>query len=168
MTSPYDMWQYWRNTEDADVGKFLKLFTTLPMAEIAKLEALGGAEINEAKKILAFEATKLCHSAAEATEAAETARNTFEQGGVGDNLPTIEVPENDLESGITIVEILKQTGLVASNGEAKRLIEGNGAKINDKIISASAHIVVKADLTADGYIKVSSGKKKHALVKIKA
>ena len=168
MTSPYDMWQYWRNTEDADVGKFLKLFTTLPMNEITKLETLGGAEINEAKKVLAFEATKLCHSEAEALEAAETARKTFEQGGAGDNLPSIEVPEATLKAGISVVELLKQTGLVTSNGEARRLIEGGGARLNDQPVNDAGLTITAEALTADGYIKLSSGKKKHALVKIKA
>lgn len=168
MTTPYDMWQFWRNTEDADVGRFLKLFTTLPIDEIARLEKLGGAEINEAKKILAHEATKLCHSEAEAVEAAETARKTFEQGGAGDNLPSIEIPAATLKAGISVIELLKQTGLVASNGEAKRLIEGGGAKINDQAVNDAGQTATDADLTAEGYIKVSSGKKKHALVKIKA
>lgn len=166
MCKPYDMWQYWRNTEDADVGRFLKLFTTLPLDEIAKLEQLGGAEINEAKKILAFEATKLCHSEEDALAAAETARKTFEQGGVGDNLPCIEVTKADLEAGLSVIELLKKTGLVASGGEAKRLIEGGGARINDTPVSDSARTFSLADLTADGYIKVSAGKKKHALVKV--
>ncbi len=168
MCKPYDMWQYWRNVEDADVIKFLKLFTTLPMDEIARLEKLAGSEINEVKKILAFEATKLCHSEEIALAAAETARKTFEEGGVGDNLPTIEVPEETLKAGISVVELLKQSGLVTSNGEAKRLIEGGGAKINDKAVNDTAQTASTSDLTADGYIKVSSGKKKHALVKIKA
>ena len=168
MTSPYDFWQYWRNTEDADVGKFLRLFTTLPIDEIRKLEALGGSEINEAKKVLAFEATRLCHSEAEALAAAETARKTFEQGGAGDNLPGIEIPEETLKTGISIVELLKQSGLVTSNGEAKRLIEGGGARLNDQPVNDVARTAGVSDLTSDGYIKLSSGKKKHALVRIKA
>ena len=168
MCSPYDMWQYWRNTEDADVVKFLKLFTTLPMDEIARLEKLGGSEINEVKKILAFEATKLCHSEEVALAAAETARKTFEEGGVGDNLPTVEIPEATLKAGISVIELLKQTGLVTSNGEAKRLIEGGGARLNDQPVNDSGLTVTASSLTADGYIKLSSGKKKHALVKIKA
>jgi len=168
MTSPYDFWQYWRNTEDADVPRFLRLFTTLPLTEVSKLEALRDAEINEAKKVLAFEATKLCHGEAAAHEAAETARKTFEQGGVGDNLPTIEVPEATLKAGVSVVELLKQTGLVASNGEARRLIEGGGARINDQPVNDANRTAGVADLTADGYIKISSGKKKHALVRLKA
>lgn len=166
MTTPYDYWQFWRNTEDADVGKFLKLFTLLPMDEISRLENMQGAEINEAKKILAFEATKLCHGEAAAMEAAETARKTFEQGGVGDNLPSITLPESDLKAGITVIDALRQSGLVDSNGEAKRLIQGGGAKINDVAITDGGQMVTLSDLTGDGYIKLSSGKKKHALIRV--
>ena len=168
MCKPYDMWQYWRNVEDADVVKFLKLFTTLPMDEIARLEKLAGSEINEVKKILAFEATKLCHSEEIALAAAETARKTFEEGGVGTDLPTIEIPEETLKSGISVVELLKLTGLVSSNGEARRLIEGGGARINDQAVNDAAQTTSVSDMTKDGYIKVSSGKKKHALIKLKA
>lgn len=168
MTSPYDYWQYWRNTEDADVGKFLKLFTTLPMDEIAKLEALKDAEINEAKKVLAFEATKLCHGEAAALEAAETARKTFEQGGVGDNLPSISLSESALKTGISVIDALRETGLVETNGEAKRLIQGGGARINDVSVQDGAQLITLSDLTGEGYIKVSSGKKKHALIKLGA
>jgi tyrosyl-tRNA synthetase len=162
------MWQYWRNVEDADVVKFLKLFTTLPMDEIARLEKLAGSEINEVKKILAFEATKLCHSEEIALAAAETARKTFEEGGVGADLPTIEVPEETLKAGISVVELLKLTGLVTSNGEARRLIEGGGARINDQAVNDAAQTTSVSDMTKDGYIKVSSGKKKHALIRLKA
>lgn len=168
MTSPYDYWQYWRNTEDADVGRFLKLFTTLPMNEIAKLEALRDAEINEAKKILAFETTKLCHGEAAALEAAETARKTFEQGGAGDNLPSITIPEDILKTGLSVIDALRETGLVESNGEAKRLIQGGGAKVNDASVSDGAQLITLSDLTGDGYIKISAGKKKHALIKLSA
>lgn len=168
MCKPYDMWQYWRNVEDADVVKFLKLFTTLPMDEIARLEKLAGSEINEVKKILAFEATKLCHSEEIALAAAETARKTFEEGGVGADLPTIEVPEETLKAGISVVELLKLTGLVTSNGEARRLIEGGGARINDQAVNDAAQTTSVSDMTKDGYIKVSSGKKKHALIRLKA
>lgn len=166
MTSPYDYWQFWRNTEDADVGKFLKLFTLLPMDEIRKLEQLDGAGINEAKKILAFECTKILHGEAAAHEAAETARKTFEQGGVGDNLPTITLPESDLKTGISVIDALRQSGLVESNGEAKRLIQGGGAKVNDNAVTDGGQILTLADLTGDGYIKLSSGKKKHALIRV--
>lgn len=166
MCSPYDYWQYWRNTEDADVGRFLKLFTTLPMDEIAKLEQLKDAEINEAKKILAHEVTKLCHGEQAAIDAAETARKTFEQGGAGDNLPSIDVPADILKAGLSVVDALRETGLVASNGEARRLIQGGGAKVNDASVSDGAQLVTLSDLTGDGYIKISSGKKKHALIRI--
>lgn len=166
MTSPYDYWQFWRNTEDGDVGKFLKLFTLLPMDEIAKLEKMEGAGINEAKKILAFECTKILHGEAAALEAAETARKTFEQGGVGDNLPTITLQENDLKTGVTIIDALRLSGLVESNGEAKRLIQGGGAKVNDNSVTDGAQLLTLADLTGDGYIKLSSGKKKHTLIRI--
>lgn len=168
MTSPYDYWQYWRNTEDADVGRFLKLFTTLPLDEIARLEKLGGNEINDAKKILAHECTKLCHGEAAALDAAETARKTFEQGGAGDNLPTILIGEAILKSGITVIDALRQSGLVESNGEAKRLIQGGGAKVNDNNVTDGGQMITLADLTSDGYIKLSSGKKKHALIRISA
>jgi tyrosyl-tRNA synthetase len=166
MTSPYDYWQFWRNTEDADVGKFLKLFTLLPMSEISKLENMAGANINEAKKILAFEATKILHGESAALEAAETARKTFEQGGVGENLPSIIVTEDILKAGLSVIEALRQSGLVESNGEAKRLIQGGGAKVNDNIITDGAQNLTLSDLTGDGYIKLSSGKKKHALIRI--
>lgn len=168
MTSPYDYWQYWRNTEDADVGRFLKLFTLLPLDEIARLEKLGGAEINDAKKILAFEATKLCHGEQAALEAAETARKTFEQGGVGENLPTIEIAESELKAGLSVVDLLRSSGLVESNGEAKRLIQGGGAKVNDRAVTDLAMTITLSDMTGEGYIKLSSGKKKHALVRLKA
>lgn len=166
MTTPYDYWQFWRNTEDGDVGKFLKLFTLLPMDEIARLEKMEGAEINEAKKILAFECTKILHGEAAALEAAETARKTFEQGGVGENLPTITLPESDLKSGVTVIDALRLSGLVESNGEAKRLIQGGGAKVNDNSVTDGATLLTLTDLTGDGYIKLSSGKKKHALIRI--
>lgn len=168
MTSPYDYWQFWRNTEDADVGKFLRLFTLLPMDKIRELESMEGAGINEAKKILAFECTKILHGEAAALEAAETARKTFEQGGVGDNLPTITVPEATLSAGITVIDALRESGLVESNGEAKRLIQGGGAKINDKSVSDGSQMLTTADLIGDGYIKLSSGKKKHALIRVAA
>jgi len=167
MLSAYDFWQYWRNTEDADVGKFLRLFTTLPMDEIARLEALQGAEINEAKKILAFEATKLCHGEQAAHDAAETARKTFEQGGVGDNLPSFEIDRARLDQGVTITDLLVESGMLSSKGEARRLIDGGGARANDNPVGDAAHIISSADLTADGYIKLSAGKKKHTLIRVK-
>lgn len=166
MLSPYDYYQFWRNTDDADIGKMLRIFTILPIPEIQRLENLGGAEINEAKKVLAFEVTKICHGEQAAIESAQTARKTFEQGGVGDNLPTITLPESELKNGVTIIDALRLSGLVESNGEAKRLIQGGGAKVNDNAVSDGAQLLTLSDLTADGYIKISSGKKKHALIKI--
>lgn len=166
MLAPYDYWQFWRNTEDADVGRFLKFYTTLPVAEIKRLEALGGAEINEAKKILAFEATKMCHGVEAAEQAAETARATFESGGVGAELPTVHIPEAELSAGLSVVEVMKRAGLVESGGEGKRLIQGGGARVNDVAVSDIAAMLNLDDLTADGYIKLSSGRKKHALVKL--
>ncbi|MDB5491478.1 MAG: tyrS [Micavibrio sp.] len=163
--SPYDFWQYWRNTEDADVIKFMKLFTTMKMDEIARMEKLQGSEINEAKKILAFEVTKFVHGEEAATAAAETARKTFEQGGVGDDLPTINVAADRLNAGVSVVDLLVEAGLAASKGEAKRLIEGGGAKFNDQPVTTLTHTLGTADMTADGYIKLSAGKKKHALIR---
>jgi tyrosyl-tRNA synthetase len=163
---PYDYWQYWRNTEDADVGRFLKLFTDLPMPEIARLEALQGNEINEAKKILAFETTKMCHGEKAAAEAAETARRTFEEGGAGDDLPTITLARGTLKQGVALVDILVQAGLAASKGEARRLIEGGGARVNDVTVANVAETLGESAANADGVIKLSAGKKRHGLVKI--
>src|SRR6201995_4057859 len=129
--SPYDFWQYWRNTEDADVVKFLKLFTTMPMSEITKLAALQGAEINEAKKALADAATTLLHGAEAARVAAETARQTFEEGAIAGNLPTVEIPRSELEAGAGVLGLFVKAGLVASNGEARRQIKGGGLRVND-------------------------------------
>ena len=162
--SPYQYYQFWRNTEDADVGRFLKLFTELPLPEIAKLEALPGAEINEAKKVLAFEATALCHGREAAVSAAETARKTFEQGALGDALPTVEIPRDELASGLPAYEILRRAGLAASNGEARRLIKGGGGRLNDQPITDESRAVTLSD-AKDGVIKLSAGKKRHALVK---
>ena len=161
----YDYWQYWRNTEDADVGRFLKLFTDLPMDEIARLEALEGVEINEAKKILANEATKLCHGEAAAAAAAETARKTFEQGIIAEDLPTIEVASGDLAAGLPAFELMRRAGLASSNGEARRLIKGGGGRLNDMAIGEETAQVTLADVNADGVIKLSAGKKRHALVR---
>jgi tyrosyl-tRNA synthetase len=161
----YDYWQYWRNTEDADVGRFLKLFTDLPLSEIANLEALPGAEINQAKIVLATEATALAHSRAAAEAAAETARRTFEQGGVGDELPVVDVARGELERGIAAFDLFRRAGLAASNGEARRLIKQNGARLNDAAIADENQRITLKDLTGDGYIKLSAGKKRHALVR---
>ena len=155
--SAYDYWQYWRDVEDADVGRFLRLFTELPEDEIARLEALEGAEINAAKKRLADEATRLCHGAAAAEAAAETARRTFEEGALGQDLPTIEVPRDRLAQGIPAYALLRESGLTASNGEARRLIEGGGGRINDAAIDSPARAVNLDDLNSDGLIKLSAG-----------
>ncbi|MEQ8252084.1 MAG: tyrosine--tRNA ligase [Oceanibaculum nanhaiense] len=162
--SPYDFWQFWRNTEDADVGRFLRLFTELPLDEIARLEALDGAEINEAKKVLAFEATRLCHGEDAANEAAETARRTFEEGATAEGLPTVDIPQAQLAAGLPAYEALRLAGLAASNGEARRLIKGGGARLNDAVIADENASLTEADLS-DGVIKLSAGKKRHALLK---
>lgn len=164
--SAYDFWQYWRNTEDGDVGRFLKLFTDLPLDEIARLERLEGAEINDAKIILANEATKLCHGEAAAKNAAETARRTFVEGGLGQDLPTLIIERGELENGILAYELLRRSGLVASNGEARRLIKGGGARLNDEVISDESRRITPNDLDSDGVIKLSFGKKKHAVVRV--
>jgi tyrosyl-tRNA synthetase len=162
--SPFDYWQFWRNTEDADVGRFLKLFTDLPLDDIARLEALGGAEINEAKKILATEATALCHGREAAEQAAETARRAFEEGAAVDTLPTVVVPAAELAAGIPAFALLVQAGMAASNGEARRLIRGGGARVNDTPISDEGQIVSAADLK-DGAVKLSVGRKQHKLIR---
>ncbi|MBR0725828.1 tyrosine--tRNA ligase [Bradyrhizobium manausense] len=163
--SPYDFWQYWRNTEDADVGKFLKLFTTLPLNEIKKLEALGGSEINEAKKVLATEATALLHGRDAANEAAETARRTFEEGALAESLPTVEIPRGELEAGLGVLNAFVKAGLVASNGEARRQIKGGGLRINDEPVADEKMALSAANLTPEGVIKLSFGKKKHVLIR---
>ena len=162
MRSPYEYWQFWRNTDDADVGRFLKLFTTLPLAEIAKLEALGGSEINEAKKTLANEATAILHGRKLAEEAAETARRTFEEGASAEGLPTITA---DLSNGIGILNLMVQAGLASSNGEARRSIQGGAIRVNDTVVSDEKLQLTLADFNTDGVIKLSMGKKKHVLVK---
>lgn len=165
MLSPYDYWQFWRNTEDADVGRFLRLFTELPLDEIARLEALQDAEINEAKKVLADLATTLCHGGAAAAAAGETARRTFEEGGVATDLPSIEVAADELRDGIVLFELLRRAGLCQSNGQARRLIKGGGARVNDKSIGDEMAKVSIDDLTSDGVVKLSAGKKRHVLVR---
>jgi tyrosyl-tRNA synthetase len=165
MLSPYDYWQFWRNTEDADVERFLRLFTELPLDEISRLADLRDAEINEAKKILADQATALCHGEVAAKAAAETARQTFEEGSVATDLPTIEVAEADLEEGIILFELLRRAGLCQSNGEARRLIKGGGARINDTAVGDEMAKASLTDITAEGVIKLSAGKKRHALIR---
>jgi len=163
--SPYDYWQFWRNTEDADVGRFLRMFTDMPLDEIAKLAALGGAEINEAKKILATEATTLAHGPHAAHTAAETARQAFEQGAAAEDLPSITVAEDDLRAGVQAIRLFVESGLAASNGEARRLIRGGGARVNDVAIADEAATVSLSDLV-DGAVKLSAGRKQHRLVRI--
>ena len=191
--SPYEYWQYWRNTEDADVGRFLRLFTELPLDEIARLEALEGAEINEAKAILATEATALCHGREAARAAAETARRTFASDAKGDEdadnlstievpqavriagrleissvvagLPTIEIPRSRLDAGISVYALLHEAGLAKSNSEARRLIRGGGARVNDTPVRDETGTVGPGDLTTKGTIKLSAGRKRHALVR---
>jgi len=165
MLTPYDFWQYWRNTEDADVGRFLKLFTTMPMDEIARLEALEGAELNEAKKILATETTALVHGRDEAEKANETARKTFEEGTVSADLPTISVVSAELDAGVGILSMLVKAGLASSNGEARRHIKGGAVRINDVSMSDEQAIIQSAALTSEGIIKLSIGKKRHVLVR---
>lgn len=165
MLSPYDYWQYWRNTEDVDVGKFMRLFTDLPLDEIARIEALEGAEINEAKKLLATEATRMAHGDEAASAAAETARRTFEEGTSGEALPTIEVPQSDLDSGVPLFALLTRVGLTPSNSEARRLIKGQGARLNDSVVADEKYSVTLRDLNPDGMLKLSAGKKRHALVR---
>mgnify|MGYP000128944885 FL=1 len=163
--SAYDYWQYWRNSEDADVGRFLKLFTMLPLDEIARLAALQGAEINEAKKVLATEATALIHGRDKAEAAAETARLTFEKGQTASDLPTVEIEASELAAGIGVLNAFVKAGLVKSNGEARRQIQGGGLKVNDASVSDEKAVIDNAALTSEGVVKLSLGKKKHVLLK---
>jgi tyrosyl-tRNA synthetase len=166
LLSAYDYWQYWRNTEDADVERFLKLFTLLPMDEIAKLAALQGADINEAKKVLATEATALIHGREAADRAEITARTTFEQGGTAQDLPSVEVSKAELNAGIGVLAAFaEKTGLLASNGEARRQIKAGGLRVNDIAVTDEKMTLTAANLTPDGVIKLSMGKKKHVLLR---
>ncbi|GLK76910.1 tyrosine--tRNA ligase [Methylopila jiangsuensis] len=168
MASPYVFWQYWRNTEDEDVVRFLKLFTDLPLDEIDRLGALGGAEINEAKKALATEATALVHGRAAAEEAAATARKTFEEGALADTLPTVEVEAATLQAGLGVLSAFAEIArLVASNGEARRQVKGGGLRVNDRPVTDERAVLTEADLTPEGVIKLSLGRKKHVLLKPK-
>jgi tyrosyl-tRNA synthetase len=162
--SAYDYWQFWRNTEDADVGRFLRLFTDLPLDEIARLEALQGADINEAKKILATAATALAHDPAAAEASAETARLAFEEGEAADTLPSVSLPRADLETGIPAFRLFALAGLAASNGEARRLIRGGGARVNDAPVTEEAYLISLRD-AREGAIKLSAGRKHHRLVR---
>ncbi|RFC66392.1 tyrosine--tRNA ligase [Fulvimarina endophytica] len=164
MKSPYEFWQFWRNTEDADVERFLKLYTTLPMGEIARLAALDGSEINDAKKVLATEVTAMLHGRATAEEAAETARQTFEEGIAVDTLPTITMPEAELQAGTGILSILVTAGLAGSNGEARRHIKGGAVRVNDVAVT-DERLALDGSFLRDGSIKLSVGRKKHTLVK---
>jgi tyrosyl-tRNA synthetase len=163
--SPYDFWQYWRNVEDGDVVKFLKLFTTLPLGEIDRLAALQGAEINEAKKALADAATALLHGADAARVAAETARQTFVEGAIDTNLPTATVPRSVLENGLSVLEAYVLLHLVISKGEARRQINGGGLRVNDRAVTDEKMMLTLADLTPEGVVKLSLGKKRHVLLK---
>ncbi|HEY5817409.1 MAG TPA: tyrosine--tRNA ligase [Mesorhizobium sp.] len=163
--SAYDFWQYWRNTEDADVGRFLKIFTRLPLDEIARLEALGGSEINEAKKVLATEATAIVHGREAANQAAETARQTFEEGAMAESLPTLEVPATELSAGVGVLGLFVRAGLAASNGEARRGVQGGALRLNDQPVKDERMLVSDGHLTGEGVLKLSFGKKKHVLVR---
>ena len=165
MLPVYDYWQYWRNTEDADVGRFLKLFTDLPMDEIRKLEALAGAEINEAKKILATEATAMLHGRELAEAAAQTARQTFEEGALATSLPTVEIAASELAAGIGVLNAFVKAGLAPSTGEARRQVKSGGLRVNDALVTDERAQLSNADLLGEGVIKLSFGKKKHVLLK---
>src|SRR5207253_4243557 len=163
--SPYEYLQYWLNTEDGDVARFLKLFTVLPLDEIDRLAALKGAEINEAKKVLATEATALVHGRAAAEGAAGTARRTFEEGVIAETLPTVEIPSADLHNGLSVLVAFVKAGLVTSNGDARRQIKGGGLKVNDVAVTDEKMLLMPGDLTPEGVVKLSLGKKRHVLLK---
>lgn len=165
MRSPYEYWQFWRNTEDADVARFLKLFTILPLPEIERLAALGGAEINEAKKTLATEATTLLHGKEAALEAAETARRTFEEGQAAEGLPSIDVPAAEFRPGLGILKALVMAGLASSNGDARRQIQGGAIKVNDAVVADDKLQLTEASFDQDGVVKLSMGRKRHVLLK---
>ncbi len=163
----YDYWQFWRNTEDADVGRFLRLFTDMPMKEIEKLEKLKGADINEAKKTLANEATKLCHGDRASKQAAETAKKVFEEGGVGRDIPEYKISATELGKGLAAYDLFRISGLAESGGEAKRLIRGGGARLNDRKIEDENELIGPAMFKETGTVKLSSGRKKHLIVRMK-
>jgi tyrosyl-tRNA synthetase len=169
MKSPYEYWQFWRNTDDADVVRFLKLFTTLPLDEVGRLAKLRGAEINEAKKALADSATALLHGGDAARVAGETARQTFEEGTIAENLPTELIPKHEQKyfygpDGLSVIVAVQLTKMVRSNGEARRLIESRGVRINDVVVTSIMNSITSADLK-DGAIKISLGRKRHVLLK---
>ena len=163
--SPYDFWQYFRNTEDADVGKWLKIFTRLPLDEVARLEALGGSELNEAKKVLATEVTAIVHGRDAADKAASTASATFEGGALDLSLPTVEVTRAQLKTGLGLLSALVMANLAASNGDARRAIQGGAIRVNDQPVTDDRMTLTEANLLPEGVVKLSSGKKKHALLK---
>jgi tyrosyl-tRNA synthetase len=163
--STYEYWQFWRNTEDADVGRFLRLFTELPIDEISRLERLESSNINKAKRVLATEATALCHGRGAAESAAETAQAVFESGGSGSELPRIALPRDLFACGVPAFELFCRAGLAASNGEARRLIRGGGARINDTVVETETRPITLADLDPHGMLKLSAGRKRHALVR---
>ena len=163
--SPYDYWQVWRNTEDADVGRFMRLFTELPLDEIVRLEALSGSEINEAKKILADEATSLLHGREAAIAAREASSQAFEKGQVSDDLPTLEVARDALEAGIALAALAVDAGLAGSRSDARRLAQGGGLRVNDAAEADGQRLVTLADVSADGVIKLAAGKKKIVLIR---
>ena len=164
--APYGYWQFWRNTEDADVGRFLRLFTDLPLGECERLAALGGAEVNEAKRILATEATTLCHGRDAAEAAERTARTTFEQGATAADLPTHLIDAAVLAAGVPVYRLFVEAGLAGSNGDARRLIRGGGARVNDQVVADEA-LVVGSDALREGAVKLSAGRKQHVLVRAK-
>ncbi len=165
LLSPYDYWQFWRNTEDGDVARFLKLFTLLPLDEIGRLAALHGQEANEAKKVLATEATALLHGREAAAQAAATARTTFEEGGLAQNLPTVEIPAAELAGGLGVLTAFVKAGLVASTSEARRQVKGGGLKVNDTAVDDERATLGPGDLTPEGVIKLSLGRKRHVLLR---
>jgi tyrosyl-tRNA synthetase len=162
--SPYEYWQYWRNTDDADVARFLKLFTELPLDEIARLAALRDSEINEAKKVLATEVTALCHGHPAAEEAAAAAQEEFEGSGSGEGLPRVQLDQATLARGVPAFELFVRAGLAISNSEARRLIRGGGARINDRVITDETQVISLADVAPSGIIKLAAGRKRYAVV----
>jgi tyrosyl-tRNA synthetase len=165
MVSPYEYWQFWRNTEDGDVARFLKLFTILPLTEIGRLAALKDQEINEGKKVLATDATALMHGRAAAEEVAETARRTFEEGALAETLPSVDVPRAELAQGIGVLTAFVRAGLVTSTSEARRQIQASGLRVNDKVVGDERMMLTLQDF-ADGVVKLSRGRKKHVLLKV--
>ncbi len=168
MLSPYQYWQYWRNCEDADIVRFLKLFTVMPLDEISRLEGLQGADINDAKKLLATEATAMLHGRSAADEAAETARKTFEQGESGDALPSFDISKAEIENGIGLLTAFVRAELAASNGDVRRQVRGGAVRVNDQIISDETIVLTADHLNDSGFIKLSVGKKRHALLRIQS